>query len=162
MPPRHFNVPSTYRRCLDFVFAYLDNFLVASTSETEHEEHLRTIFTQIYDYGLVINPNKCIFGMTTVEFLGHLVKTQGINPLDAKVAAIRDFTQPTSLKKLRDFLVFLNFHRRFLPSCAQLIKYLTDLLATKKEPSAPLEWNEDSASAFSSPKKTITDAAMLI
>lgn len=149
-------------RGLDFVFAYLDDLLVASSSGPEHEYHLRTLFHRLDDYGLVINPNKCVFGVATIEFLGHLVTPQGIQPLASKVKAIQDFPPPTSMKRLREFLGLLNFHRRFLPKCATFLKPLTDLLAIKKDPAAPLEWTDDAASAFATAKKALADATMLI
>lgn len=58
---------------LDFVFAYLDNLLVASPSHTELEEHLRGLFARRDDYGLVSNPNTCELGVIKVKLLGHLL-----------------------------------------------------------------------------------------
>ena len=51
-------------RDLDFVFVYLDDILVASRS---HEEHLRALFQQLADQGLVINLAKCEFGKAEVN-----------------------------------------------------------------------------------------------
>jgi hypothetical protein len=48
-------------RGLDFCFAYLDHILVFSQSPEEHEDHLRTLFSQLQRYGIVINPAKCVF-----------------------------------------------------------------------------------------------------
>ena len=79
-------------RFLDFCFACIDDVLVASTSEEDHERHLRTLF-QRFEYGVVLHPAKCVFGATEVTFLGHTVSAAGTRPLEEKVAAINRFEQ---------------------------------------------------------------------
>ena len=44
-------------RGLTFVYAYLDDLLVASPTEEEHETHLRLLFERLAKYGIVINPS---------------------------------------------------------------------------------------------------------
>ncbi|XP_064456883.1 uncharacterized protein LOC135367514 [Ornithodoros turicata] len=58
-------------RGLPFVFAYTDDLLVASSSPQEHAEHLRTLFTRLEEFGIVINPIKSKFGVEELGFLGH-------------------------------------------------------------------------------------------
>ena len=60
---------------LDFVFIYLDDVLVASSSMEEHYEHVRTLFDRLEQYGLVVNPAKCLFGVKELDFLGHTVNS---------------------------------------------------------------------------------------
>ena len=57
-------------RELSFVFVHMDGILVASNTPEEHDQHLQTLFTQLSQYGLVINPDKCQFGVSTLDFLG--------------------------------------------------------------------------------------------
>lgn len=149
-------------RGLDFVFAYLDDLLVASTSMDEHEQHLKLLFDRLQSFGLIINPGKCVFGASAVDFLGHHVTAAGVTPLEDKVQAVRNFPQPTSLRKLREFLGLLNFHRRFIPDCARILQPLTDLLRTRKGPNTTVEWSAEAASAFSSAKKALVDATLLV
>ena len=60
-------------RGLDFCYDYID-VLVASPSPEEHKQHLRQVFERLRHYGIIINPQKCVFGAPSVEFLGHLVE----------------------------------------------------------------------------------------
>ena len=96
-------------RGLDFVYAYIDDLLIASSSEAEHLAHLKIIFQCLSEYGVVINPSKCVFGASSLDFLGHHVSPTGISPLKAKVQAIQDFLPPKSVKQLREFLGLVNF-----------------------------------------------------
>jgi Reverse transcriptase (RNA-dependent DNA polymerase) len=67
-------------RRLPFVFAYLDDFLIASRDEAEHIEHMRTLFARLSAYGLLLNLEKCVFGATEVNFLGYTISVDGIKP----------------------------------------------------------------------------------
>lgn len=149
-------------RELPFVFAYVDDILVASSSVEEHQEHLRQLFTRLQAHALVINAPKCVFGASELEFLGHHISAHGIRPLESKVNSVREFPQPTSLRKLREFLGLVNFHRRFIPHCAQLLEPLTDLLRNKKSPNAPIDWGPTATESFSAVKTALADAVLLL
>ena len=111
---------------LHFSYAYIDDLLIASHSSEEHKEHLRQVLERLQFHGLLINPAKCMFGASELEFLGHHVSSQGIRPLEQKV---RDFPQPTSRRQLRTFLGMINFYQRFLPHGAEILRSLNELLS---------------------------------
>ena len=98
---------------LSGVFVYLDDVLVASPTVQQHERDLRQLFAALARFGLVVNVNKCVFGVSEIEFLGHSVSQKGIKPLPAKVQAVRNFERPQSVKALQRFLGMVNFYRRF-------------------------------------------------
>lgn len=102
-------------RGLDFVFGYLDDILVASTSEEEHLRHLRTVFERLSEHGLIINIEKCEFGKQELNFLGHKISAEGISPLAEKVDAFQNLERPKLVNELKSFLASLNFYRRFIP-----------------------------------------------
>ena len=63
-------------RCLldlDFIFVYLDDILIASMNEEEHLEHLKLLFQRLISFGLIVSSDKCLFGVSSITFLGHLV-----------------------------------------------------------------------------------------
>ncbi len=144
---------------LDFVFAYIDDLLIASHSEAEHELHLHTLFKRLDQYGVVVNPVKCEFGVPSLQFLGHHVDQHGIRPLDTKVHAIQQFPVPGSTKQLREFLGLVNFYRRFIPHCAALTQPLTDQLAGK--PQKVLTLPDAAIAAFESVKLALVNATRL-
>ena len=111
-------------RDLDFVFVFIDNILVFSTTPDQHRHHLRKLFQRLEHYGLVINPKKCELGRSQLSFLGHHVSAQGISPLSSRIQAVAEFPQPVDKKKLREFLSMVNSYHRFIPHCAGRLQYI--------------------------------------
>ncbi|BHF62815.1 hypothetical protein SprV_0200580100 [Sparganum proliferum] len=159
------NAAQTFQRFIDrvlrglpFVYAYIDDLLVASRNAEEHKEHLALVFDRLDQFGVVINPSKCVLGVPSLDFLGHHVDAQGLRPLSSKVEAIRDFPPPTSKRQLQRFLGMVNFYRRFLPNCADFMLPLTNLLSG---PKGPLELRGHALSAFERIKTSLADAILL-
>ena len=106
-------------RGLDFVFVYLDDLLVT------HKKHLRILFVRLGEYGFIIGPEKCQFGMAELSFLGHHVSSEGISPLAITVDAIvRTEKQPA----LQRYIGMVNYYYRFIPNCAAKSTPLDTLL----------------------------------
>jgi len=159
------NAAQTFQRLMDglfrklpFVFTYLDDHLIASKSMEAHEGHLKVFFQVLQENGLVINPAKCVFGASSLKFLGHLVDSKGITPLPKHVAAVQDFLPPRDVKQLQRYLGLINFYRRFLPGIAGILQPLTDLLrGSPKE----LLWSPAAAAAFEGSKAALVAAVPL-
>ncbi|XP_049272387.1 uncharacterized protein LOC125758763 [Rhipicephalus sanguineus] len=153
---------SEVTRGLPTVFAYLDDVLVASRTPEDHEHHLRALFQRLEQYGLVLNALKCTFGASELEFLGHYISSQGIRPLRSHVKLIQNYPQPTTLRLLRQFLRLMNFSRRFIPHCAELLRPLTDLLRSTAGLSFAIPWSSEAQAAFMAAKQAVTHAVLLI
>ena len=145
-------------RGLDFVFAYIDDLLIASSSPEEHEAHLELLFQRLQQYGLTLNQAKCTFGASEVKFLGHQIDAQGIRPLEDKVSDITNFPAPETASQLRRFLGMVNFYRRFVPRCAELLLPLTQLLQGNPK---TISMTPQASEAFSSAKKALADVTLL-
>jgi hypothetical protein len=161
------NAGMTFQRMMDhiffdlpFSFVYLDDLLVASHSVEEHRHHLRRALHRLQENGLVINREKCVFGLPEVEFLGHRVTAGGVSPLPERVAAIRQFPWPRTIKELQAFLGLFNFYRRFVPAAA-ILRPLTDALAGSPRSNATIEWNETRQQAFSAAREALAKTALL-
>ncbi|GFW70343.1 transposon Tf2-11 polyprotein [Trichonephila clavipes] len=129
----------------------------------EHRSHLRTIFQRLSSYGLKLNISKCVFGVTELIFLGHLITANGIKPLPDKVQAVLDYKQPETVGSLRKFLGLLNFYRRFLPKAAEQQYLLSEFLkgSKGKKDSKPLNWFSEAITTFQRCKQALADAALL-
>jgi hypothetical protein len=158
----------TFQRLMDhfffdlpFCFMYLDDLLVASRSANEHHSHLRQALRRLQENGLVINCEKCVFGRPEVEFLGHKVTAGSVSPLPERVAAIRQFPRPKTVRDLQAFLGLFNFYWRFVPAAAAILRPLTDALAGAPRGTAAVEWNEAREAAFIAAREALTSTALL-
>jgi len=89
---------------LEYCFCYLDDVLVASATQEEHVHHLAEVLGCLQEQGLVLNGEKCVLGVSEVEYLGHVVSARGIRPLPSCMQALEKFPQPTTVQQLQSFL----------------------------------------------------------
>ena len=143
---------------LEFAYVYIDDVLIASQNPEQHLNHLRQIFTRFTQFGIIINPQKCILAVPELQFLGHMVSSKGIRPLEEKVQAVHDFPTPSTQRQLREFLGMINFYHRFIPNCAQIVQPLNSLLTPSRK---DLNWSTQATEAFTSIKKALADATLL-
>ena len=84
---------------IPFVFVYLDDILITSHTEHEHEAHLHQVFRLLSDNGMVIN-RKSVFSVSELTYLGQHVTSSGIMPLKSRVEAVNNFPASTSKASL--------------------------------------------------------------
>ena len=159
------NAGQDFQRLMDRIlgdvphtFVYLDDILIASETKEQHMEDLKRVFKILEENGLVVNRKKCILGVTTIEFLGHLCDQNGIKPLPAKVDAIRKVKPPTTIKELQRFLGMVNYYRRFIKKAAHHLFHLFECLGNKPK---KLDWTDNMAKSFEAIKTALANAAML-
>ena len=162
------NAAQTFQRFMDevlrglhFAYTYIDDVLIASSTPKEHLHHLRLVLERLCEHGIVVNVAKSQFGVPSLEFLGHHVDSAGIRPLECKIEAIRNFPQPTTQKKLRQFLGMINFYHRFIPNCASIVQPLNSLLSHKNAGKS-LIWDDTTNTAFQTIKDTLANATLLV
>jgi len=138
-------------RGLDYAFAYIDDVLIASHDESEHEQHVHAVLKRLQDFVMLINPAKCVFGVfavTSLTFLGHVINKDGCQPNPDRVDTIHRWPFPATKKGLQRFLGSVNFYRRFIPNVAEIQTTLYNLVAQVKNKYRPLQWNDSTHSAF--------------
>ena len=86
---------------LDFVFVYLNDILIASSSEEEHKRHLDSVLSRLNEYEMQVNVEKCKFGVSELVFLGHLITPNGFKPNPENVKVIQEFPLPQTIQELR-------------------------------------------------------------
>ncbi|CAB0009605.1 unnamed protein product [Nesidiocoris tenuis] len=149
-------------RGLDNVRAYIDDCLVASSSVEEHLNDLRTLFERFRAYGIVINAAKCEFGVSQIEFLGHLVTQDGVKPLPTQVEKILSFEKPKDVKSLRRYLGMLNFYRSFILQAAAILADLNGFLkGYPGKQNAVISWTSEGSDAFQKSKEALAAATLL-
>ena len=93
---------------------YLDDILIHTREDEDHDEVVKRVLQRLRDHHLVANPEKCSFGVTEIDFLGHIISTEGIKMDPVKINSIRDWKTPSSVKDAQSFIGFANFYRRFI------------------------------------------------
>ena len=146
---------------IDSAFVYLDDILIASSTEKEHMDDLKAVFRRLIDHGLVIRLEKCLFGVSSLEFLRHQVSKKGSSPTQAKVKVIHIFPQPSTVKGLQEVLGMINFYHRFLPNIAATLSPLYGALKSSK-PRQETVWSQEMKQAFLNGKTALANAAMLV
>ena len=92
-----------------FVTMYLDDILIFSRTEQEHEQHLRWVLTKLREHHLHAKLKKSAFGLNRLNYLGHILHDSTIQMEPAKTAAIDNWPTPTSRKELQTFLGLANY-----------------------------------------------------
>jgi hypothetical protein len=112
-----------------FVMEFIDDILVYSRSEEEHEEHLRLALQKLQEHRLYPKLSKCEFWMKQVAFLGHVVSKGGISVDPSKVQDVLSWNAPTSVGDIQSFLGLAGYYRRI----SKISKPMTELLEKDKK-----------------------------
>lgn len=161
------NASATFQRFMDsitgdlpFTFCYLDDVLVASKTPEEHQMHLRILFQRFKEHCVYVNPAKCVFGVSELDFLSFRITSMGSSPSPGKVAALRKLEPPETFRALRRFLGAVNYYRRFLPHAAQHQSILNKICPPGKS-KKPVPWDAELLKAFQTCKEDLINAALL-
>jgi len=148
---------------LNFVYIYIDDILVASSSYEEHNEHLKIVFQRLKDFHLRLNVEKCIFAVDELDFLGYTINSQGFRPTKTKVDAILHYPKPQTFLELRRFLGMVNFYRKNIPHAAESQASLNALfIDSRKNDKRPIPWTQQTEQAFEKVRAELANAALLV
>ncbi|UYV66781.1 K02A2.6-like, partial [Cordylochernes scorpioides] len=159
------NAPSYFQSVMDRVLAgiegvicYIDDVLIATVSVEKHLAVLKTVFLRLEKYNIKLKKDKCKFVQREIEYLGHLIKDDGIRPLDHKVQALQKAKSPTNISELRSFLGLVNYHGKFIPNLPDLLRPLHELLHKKN----CWSWTKECEEAIEKCKSSITSERVLV
>ena len=107
---------------LGFAFRYLDDILVYSSSLKEHLEHCEQIFQRLEKFQLKLSFEKCAFMKKQVQYLGHLISGEGIEPVPEKLHSLKEMAEPTTPKGVKQYLGFVGYYRKFIPKYSDIAK----------------------------------------
>ncbi|GJU35070.1 putative reverse transcriptase domain-containing protein [Tanacetum coccineum] len=114
-----------------FVIVFIDDILIYSKNKQEHEEHLKLILELLKKEELYAKFSKCEFWIPKVQFLGHVIDSQGIHVDPAKIESIKDWASPKSPTEIRQFLGLAGYYRRFIKGFLKIAKPMTKLTQKK-------------------------------
>ncbi|KAK4397318.1 Retrovirus-related Pol polyprotein from transposon opus [Sesamum angolense] len=126
-------------------------FVVMPPSWLEHLRHVRLVLHTLLSNQFYAKLSKCKFGVTSVEYLGHVVSVRGVEPDPSKLYVIHEWPVPSSLMELRVFLGLTSFYRRFVRHYSTIVGPLTDLLKSNT-----FVWPPSAMQAFQALKTSMT------
>ena len=141
-----------------FVMVFVDDTLIYSQSEREHEDHLRIVLQLLRDHQLYTKFSKCEFWLTEVRFLGHVVSASGMLVDPEKVEVMMSWERLKSVFEIRSFLGLAGYYRRFIEDFSRLTAPMTRLI--RKE--VKFDWDNRCEEAFQELKMRVTSATILI
>ena len=121
-----------------FVVVFVDDILIYSQLEWEHEYHLRIVLQLLRDHQLYAKFSKCEFWLTEVRFLGHVVSASRVSVDSEKIEAVMSWERRKSVFDISSFLVLARYYRRFIEDFSRLEAPMTRL--TRKE--IKFDWDD--------------------
>ena len=113
------------------VLVHHDDVLVYGATQQEHDANLLAALKRLEEANVTLNPDKCKFSCTSIDFLGHVVDKDGIRPDPAKTQAVLEMGLPRSVSDLRRFMGMVNQLSKFSPRLVELSQPLRELLSIK-------------------------------
>jgi hypothetical protein len=162
------NSPATFQAMMDDIFGdmindciiivYMDDIFLFAKDIPTLTKNTKEVLRRLRDNDLFLKPTKCEFNQTKVEYLGMVIEEGKISMDPGKLAGIKDWPAPTTVKETRKFLGFGNFYRRFIRKFSQLAKPMNDLLKKDQQ----FSWTDACQRAFNTLKKKFTEEPVLM
>jgi hypothetical protein len=141
-----------------FNMVFIDDILVYSWNEEEHEGHLRLVLQKLRDHKLYAKLSKCEFWLEQGAFLGHVISKGGISVDPSKVQDVLSWRAPTSVSDIQSFLGLAGYYRIFIEGFSKISKPMTELLEKDKQ----FKWTHACESSFQELKEQLTTAPVLV
>jgi hypothetical protein len=139
------------------VLVFFNDILIYSKNEVDHLEHLKLVLDLLQRNSLFAKRSKCVFGQNKVEYLGHIISSEGVSTNPTKISAVQNWQMPTNIIELRGFLGLAGYYRQFIKDNGKTCIPLFDSL--KK---GNFSWGPDQLIAFESIKKALYSAPVLV
>ncbi|XP_058202900.1 uncharacterized protein LOC131317359 [Rhododendron vialii] len=150
---------SIFRAYLDrFVVVFVDDILIYSPSEVEHQSHLTIVLELLREHRLYAKLSKCEFWLSEVKFLGHVVSNGGVSVDPEKIQSVMNWHRPKNVFEIHSFLGLAGYYCRFVLDFSRLAAPMTRL--TRK--GTRFVWGDACETAFEELKKRLTTAPILI
>nr|GEX04326.1 putative reverse transcriptase domain-containing protein [Tanacetum cinerariifolium] len=127
------------------------------TRKQEHEEYLMLILELLKKEELYAKFSKCEFWIPKVQFLSHVINSQGIHVDPAKIDSIKDWASPKLPTEIRQFLGLAKYNRRFIEGFSKIAKSMTKLTQNKVK----FDWGDKQEATFQLLKEKLCSAPIL-
>lgn len=160
------SAPQTFQRAVtnilspyigDFVHVFIDDIIVCSKDLDEHAVHLAKVMEACQSANLRLKRSKCVFGLSQVEYLGHVITGDGLLPNERNTEKIMKMPIPRNTKEVKTWLGTTGYYRRHIKGYAQVARPLTRLL----KQDVAFVWDKEEQLAFDTLKNALTSPPIL-
>jgi len=141
-----------------YVYSYIDDIIIFSSNYRTHINHVTEVLTRLRNAGLFVKLEKCAFFVSSIDFLGHRISSEGIFMDPHKVDSILNWPIPSCVKDVQSFIGLANYYRRFIPGFAKIAHPLHKLLRKNLK----FLWTPEAQAAFDTLKSKFISAPILI
>jgi hypothetical protein len=141
-----------------FVVVFINDILVLSKMEEEHEKHLRFVLEKVRSNKLYAKFSKCEFWLTKVAFSRHVISDGGVSVDLGKVKEVLNWMPPTTALEIQSFLGLAGYYRRLIKDFSKIAKPMMKLLEKNKA----FEWTTECQASFEELRKCLTSAPVLV
>ena len=135
-----------------------DDILITRKTNSEHLMNLHVVLTRLEEAGMRLKRKKCLFLLPKVEYLGHAISDDGLQPTNRKIRTITQAPVPQDVKKLRPFLGLINYYGKFIKNTSSFLSPLYKLLEKKRHWS----WGKEQQLAFDKAKSQLRSSSVLM
>jgi len=140
------------------VVVYLDDILIFTETEEEHEQAVQRVLEVLAEHKLFLRPEKCEFHRKRIEYLGLVILENKVEMDPVKVARVHDWPTPENRTDVQAFIGFVNFYRRFIRDFSTIARPLFNLTRSDKA----WNWDTKEQDAFERLKAAVTTAPVLV
>jgi hypothetical protein len=140
-----------------FVVVFIDDILIFSKNEEDHDDHLRVVLQKLRENQLYAKLSKCEFWLKEVSFHGHIISEGGISVDPSKVKDVLCWKTPQNISNIRSFLGLAGYYKRFIEGFSKISKHMLELLAKVNT----IEWMPRRETSFQELKKRLTTTPVL-
>nr|GEW42001.1 putative reverse transcriptase domain-containing protein [Tanacetum cinerariifolium] len=140
-----------------FIIVFIDDIMIYSKNKQEHKEHLKLILKLLKKEQLYAKFSNCEFWIPKVQFLGHIIDSQGIHVDPTKIESVKDWASPKTATEIRQFLGLAGFYRRFIEGFSKIARSMTKLTQKKVK----FDWGDKQEAAFQIIKHKLCSAPIL-
>ena len=139
---------------------YLDDLIIHGKTIDEYISRLRTVFETLRKYKITVNPAKCRFGLSEIEYVGHIIDPTGLSFSKDKKDKVRAFPKPMNCKHVKQFLGLVNYFRDHVENISVLMRPMQQMIL-KYEKARRVLWTPEAEEAFEKIKDAIVNCAKL-
>ncbi|CAB4418807.1 unnamed protein product [Rhizophagus irregularis] len=160
------NAPAIFQRTMNKIFkeyldkfmnVYIDDIIIYSKNWNEYLQHIKIVLEELRKVNMMLKLKKYEWAKKNVEYLGHIVGTDGLKPDDKKIEKIKNLKLPKNIKQIREINGLCSYYRKFVKGYSKIVKPIMEL--TRKN--VPFVWTDKQQKALEEIKEKLINYPIL-